>query len=190
MPTFSKNIFLKSFIAMFMIYVLTPQVFSQQSNSERLKKTGDKKQQVFLDKRLHGGENSPFRELYSSLSEQEKADLKKLQQENPEAFREKLRQKLQALKQKKNEENSKLKELSKKYQEASLPQEKQEVLKQIRKITERQFDEKMESNKKSIENIETRFTELKKKYEERQLKRSEIIENRVLELTRDPSIEW
>lgn len=189
MSVFSKDRDLKLFIIVLAFCVFT-QVFSQQNDSEHAKKAGDKKQQVFLDKRMHGGDNSPFRELYATLSEQEKAELKKLQQENPEAFREKLKQKIQALKQKKNEENSKLKSLSKKYQEASLPEEKQQVLKQIREITEKQFDQKMETNRKALENIEKRFAELKKKYEEREQKRSEIIESRVLELTKDPSLEW
>ena len=129
-------------------------------------------------------------QLLASLPESERARLEQLKKENPEAFRTEVQKLFKERKEKRIQEDAKLQELAAKYREAASDEEKQKILAEIKTETEKEFTAKMEANKKFIEQAEKRLEEFKKKCEARREKASEIIDERVKELTKDPALKW
>ena len=129
-------------------------------------------------------------QLLASLPESERARLEQLKKENPEAFRTEVQKLVKERKEKRMQENAKLQELVAKYRETASDEEKQKILAEIRTETEKEFNAKMDANKKFIEQAEKRLEEFKKKCEARIEKASEIIDERVKELTKDPALKW
>ena len=178
-----------------LLLILPAAMLMSAANAQATGETPAKPQKNIADKKQQQkpelDRNMPaWKEVMGSLSEEEKTEFKKLHEKNPEAFREALNKKMQALKAKKQEDTSKVMDLVKKYNEAQSSGEKNQFQRQIKELCEKQFDERMESNRKSIEHVEQRLTELKKKYQDRVSKKNEIIEQRLKDLTKDPSLEW
>lgn len=175
--------------AMFLLFPVNAQAPADAAQPKPPAAADRKTQKPEFDR--NQDKNMPaWKELMTSLTEDEKTDLKKLQEKSPEAFRDAIKQKLQNIKAKKQEENSKLTELVKKYNETQGSAEKNQLQRQIKELCEKQFDERMEGNRKSIEHVEQRLNELKKKYQDRLSKKNDIIEQRIKDLTKDPSLEW
>jgi hypothetical protein len=135
-------------------------------------------------------QDTPFNLIEETLSESERSELRKLRAENPEEFRKRIRDKIQALKEKKTPESGQIFELADKYQKTSAPQEREDIRKQLRDLTAKQFQNKMRANKERIDVAEKRLQELKKEYDERMRKADDIIDRRVDDLTRDPTVRW
>lgn len=148
-----------------------------------------------------GGQEMDFggmkRFLEQNLSEEEKLKLKRLAFDNPDAFREEMKKKFVSFNQHRQEEKKKLSGLQQKYREAATPEARKEAEEQIRAFTKEQFNQKMEMNKRrldeaerNVEEASKRLDEYRKRFEERKAKANEIIEERVKELVKDPSLDW
>ncbi|OGV35205.1 MAG: hypothetical protein A2020_04075 [Lentisphaerae bacterium GWF2_45_14] len=154
---------------------------------KEMKKRPQKKNGMGKENSERGERPAPF---LSSLSDEEKGKLEKLRKENLEAFKQEIQKLMREKREKKMQENAKLQETVRKYREAKTDEEKQQALAELKTETEKEFNSKMEMNRKSIEQTEKRLQEFKKKYEERIQKSSAIIDERVKEITKDPSLNW
>lgn len=130
------------------------------------------------------------RNFAESLSEEDRAQLKKLYAENPEEFKKELHKRIMNAKNKQDEEDAQIKDLVKKYRDAQSDQQKEDTEKQLKDLVTKQFQKKMDFNGKRIEEAEKRLSELKRIYEERQRKSDEIISQRVKDLTKDQTLNW
>jgi len=135
--------------------------------------------------------------LEQSLSDEDKANLKKMAFENPDEFREEMHKRFQSIHQKRLEDNKKLAELLKACRDASTPEAKQQALDKLRALVKEQFVQKMELNKKRLEETEKnlqeaskRLDEFKRKFEERSSRADQIIDERVKDLLKDPNLDW
>jgi hypothetical protein len=131
-----------------------------------------------------------MQKMQETMSKEEKKELKKLYRENPEEFRKKMREKFEKILKERREANQKVKELVKKYHSAKDSKEKDKIKDEIKTCIREQFDEKMKINRQRLERSEKHLAELRKKLTERQAKADEIIELRVKDLTKDPSLKW
>ncbi len=135
--------------------------------------------------------------LEQCLTDEEKASLKKLAFENPDEFREEMHKRFQSMHQKRQEESRKSSELLKAYREAASPEAKQQALDKIKALVKEQFAQKMELNKKRLDETERnlqeaskRLEDFKRKYEDRKAKADQIVDERVKDLLKDPNLEW
>jgi hypothetical protein len=131
-----------------------------------------------------------------NLSDDERAKLKKLAFEKPEEFRSEVGKLFKSLHQKRLDEQRKTLEL-RSYRDAKTQEQKDKALVELKKNVEEQFDKKMEFNRlrleeteRNLQDAQTRLAEFRKKYEERKAKAREIVDERVKELVKDPSLEW
>ena len=138
----------------------------------------------------HKTETPALMMIENSFSDSEKAELQKLRSDNPEEFRKKVREKIQAIKEKKAPESAQISDLVEKYNKSASSEEKDNIRKQLRDISAKQFSARMRSNKDKIDLAEKRLADLKKEYEERMKKADDIIDKRVDDLTRDPTVRW
>lgn len=139
------------------------------------------------------GQNMRFpklREMLGNMSPEEIERLKNLHKENPEAFKEEIRKKFQERKCSMGGTSKEVQELIQKYQQAENLDEKENCRNQIRECLRKQFKEKMEINRKRLEETENRIKELREKLEERQKRAEEIIEEHLRDLTKDPDLRW
>jgi len=137
-----------------------------------------------------GPHEGMVRQFLSSLPEEEAKKLRKLFAENPEAFKEAMQKKMAEFREKRENENKQLNEFVKQYREAGSPEAKAAALQKIKENVSNEFNRRMEENKKRIDDFDKRINELRNQYKERQAKSSEIIDDRIRELTKDPSLHW
>lgn len=126
----------------------------------------------------------------SSLSEEEREKLKNLRKEDPQKFREALREKMKEVHSKKQEQAKKIRDLVSSYKKAESQEEKTEILQRLREETEKEFREKMEINLRRLEESEQKVKKFREKYEMRKKMAKEIIDERVKDLTRDQNLKW
>ena len=145
------------------------------------------------------GPNYDFmrRAVEMNLSEDEKNALKRLAFEKPDEFRDEIKKRFQAARQKRMDDFKKTGELQKAYRDAATPDDKAKAFERLKALVAEQFNQKMELNKKhleetenSLKNAEKRLEDFKLKYEERKAKADEIINDRVKELIKDPDLDW
>ncbi len=137
------------------------------------------------------------RSVELNLSDDDKNSLKRLAFEKPDEFRDEMKKRFHAARQKRMEEVRKTNELQKAYRDASSPEDKQKALEAIKALVKEQFDQKMELNKKrlaeteaNLKDAQSRLEDFKRKYEERKAKASEIMDERVKDLIKDPDLDW
>jgi len=83
-----------------------------------------------------------------------------------------------------------LKAMSEACRKASSKEEKEKIRADIKKALSDEFNKKMASGKKHLDEVEKRLKELREKFEERKKKAEEIIERKLDDLTRDPTLNW
>lgn len=137
------------------------------------------------------------RAVEMNLSDEDKTALKRMAFEKPDEFRDEIKKRFHAARQKRVEEFRKTSELQKAYRAATTPEERQKALENIKALVKEQFDQKMEMNKRRLAETEAnlkdaskRLEEFKRKYEERKAKAAEIMDERVKDLTKDPGLDW
>jgi len=137
-----------------------------------------------------GDKGGLFRKFISELSQEDLEKLKKLNKENPEAFKEEMRKRMESKRSEFEGQNSKASELAGKFHSAQNDNEKAKIKDELRNSVKKEFDSKMEMNRKRLEQAEKQLGEFKVKLDERKKKADEIIDGRVGDLLKDPGMKW
>ncbi len=137
-----------------------------------------------------GDKGGLFRKFISELSPEDLERLKKLNKENPEAFREEIRKKLESKRSESEGQNKQASELAEKFRKADADKEKVKIKNELRDSVKDEFEKKMEINRKRLEQAEKQLSEFKVKLDERKKKADEIIDGRVNDLLKDPGMKW
>jgi len=130
-------------------------------------------------------------QLLNSMSDRDRARLKKMQQENPPAFRKTIKSLLKKhkAKQLRLKEKQEMKILLEKYSKAQ-DEDKVKVLSTITKKVTKQFNRKMLHNKQNIQKTEKRLNELKLLLKSREDNAEQIIQERIKFLIKNPHLRW
>ena len=128
------------------------------------------------------GRMNKMMQFWASLSDEERARLEKLRQEDPEAFRAEMLKLKEKAREQRQQEEAKLRELVKKYRTAQTDEEKQKALDEIKSEVAKEFNATMAANKKGIEQAEKSLEKYKKAYEENMKKASQTIDEKVKRL--------
>ncbi len=158
-----------------------------QGNNERLgNRRGGKNGQ--------GGMNSEQRDkmkkkFFSSLSEEEQEKLKGLKKSNPEEFRKEINKIADKLRSEHKTQKAKRNELKKQYLEAN-SEEKAKIKEELRKEYKILFDEKMKKNREKYDRAKEKMEEYKQQLEERERNADKIIELKLEEELKNPSLRW
>ena len=137
-----------------------------------------------------GDRGGLFRKFISELSPEDLEKLKKLNKDNPEAFREEMRKRMESKRGEFEEQNSKASELAGKFRKTNDDNEKAKIKTELRDSVKEEFERKMEMNSKRLEQAEKQLGEFKVKLDERKKKADEIIDGRVNDLLKDPGMKW
>ncbi len=137
-----------------------------------------------------GDRGGLFRKFISELSQEDLEMLKKLNRDNPEAFREELRKRMESKRGEFEEQNGKASELAEKFRKTRGDNEKAKIKNELRDSVKEEFVKKMELNRKRLEQAEKQLGEFKVKLDERNKKADEIIDGRVNDLLKDPGMKW
>lgn len=137
-----------------------------------------------------GDRGGLFSKFISELSQEDLEKLKKLSKENPEAFREEIRRKMESKRSELDGQNSKASELAEKFRNALNDTERAKIKGELRDSVKDEFEKKMEINRKRLEQAEKQLGEFRLKLDERKQKADEIIDGRVNDLLKDPSMKW
>jgi uncharacterized coiled-coil protein SlyX len=119
--------------------------------------------------------------------------LMKLRDENPEAFRQQIRERLgqrMGRGMRSSAEEGQVGELVQKYHQAQTEQEKEELKAQIQEAVTGAFGAQMAEQKEMIARMQQRLTEFRERLATREENREAIIENRVEQLTTEPELRW
>ncbi len=136
-----------------------------------------------------GDKGGLFRKFITELSTEDLEKLKKLNKENPEAFREEMRKRLEFKRGEHEEQNGKASALAEKFRKVG-DNEKAKIKSDLRNSVKEEFEKKMELNLKRLEQAEKQLGEFKIKLDERKQKADEIIDGRVNDLLKDPGMKW
>ncbi len=131
-----------------------------------------------------------FRKFITDLSQEDFEKLKKLNKDNPEAFREELRKRMESKRSELEEQNGKASELAEKFRKVQGDNEKAKIKSDLRDSVKEEFERKMEMNRKRLEQAEKQLGEFRAKLDERRTKADEIINGRVNDLLKDPGMKW
>jgi len=124
----------------------------------------------------------------------------KLRNENPEEFERLMRlreekpqvflQELRKMTSDKGTEEDKCHELSRLYHDTEDPAEKERVKAELREVVLAAFDARIELHRRRLVEVENRLAGMRKKLEEREAGRTEVCEERLRELTKNPTLNW
>jgi hypothetical protein len=131
-----------------------------------------------------------LKKFMGKMSQEEIEKLKSMHDENPEAFRAEMMKRMRERKDEFEEKNSKSMELSKKYHSTDDEAEKARIKEELTSAVASEFDEKMKKNRERFEKAEKQMQEFKRKIEEREKNRGQIIRDRMDELLKDPDLKW
>ena len=153
--------------------------FGKKKDAAHRRKSGgkDKKSSQYIDK------------IMSKLSKDEKLRLRELRTNDPAAFREEMGKIIKKSKQGRNKRDPEMRNMIKSYHNAS-DEDKPAIKQKITELVRKQFDKKMDVNRKNYEKAQKRLQELKNKLTERENNADVIIQNRVDFLTQNPALHW
>ncbi len=147
-----------------------------------------------LKERQRSGDSLDSRPLLKKfigkMSQEEIGKLKAMHDENPEAFRAEMMKRMRERRDEFESKNSKSMELSKKYHSTGDEAEKARIKEELANAVASEFDEKMKKNRERLEKAEKQMHEFKRKIEEREKNRGQIIQDRMDELLKDPDLKW
>ncbi|MFA6291307.1 MAG: hypothetical protein WC637_05960 [Victivallales bacterium] len=138
----------------------------------------------------YGDKGGLFKKFITELSQEDLEKLKKLNKENPEAFREEMRTRMEFKRGGHEEQNSNASALAEKFRKVQGDNEKAKIKSELRDSVKEEFEKKMEMNFKRLEQAEKQLGEFKIKLDERKRKADEIIDGRVNDLLKDPGMKW
>ena len=128
--------------------------------------------------------------ILQSISKEEAEHLRKLHATNLEAWKNEVAKITKRIRQEKQKANKKTQDLVRQYKSAKDEASKKEALEQLRKITQKAFQEKMKKNKTRLESLEKQVKKLRQQYEFRQKNAGKIIQSRLNTLTKDKKFNW
>jgi len=139
-----------------------------------------------------------LKERFQQRNPEEFKKLMELRENDPEAFKARMRELTQEAMLKggpggmalNTPEDAESMKLAKQYQDASTPEEKAKLKEELRKTVANAFDKRLEAQKKRFAEMEEHVTKAKAEFADREKNRSDIIANRVDELTKDPKLRW
>lgn len=136
------------------------------------------------------GRNVSFpRNLLEQLSDDERARLQRLQQEDPKAFREEIKKIVLQRQRETSEERKKLRDLVRRAKAAE-GDEKDKLVQELKKLVAEIFDRRMKDNWKNYKSAAKRLQELEATLKKRERHREEIVEGKVESLLKDPALKW
>lgn len=138
----------------------------------------------------YGDRGGLFGKFISELSQDDLEKLKKLSKDNPEAFREEIRKRMESKRTEFDGQNSNATELAEKIRKTQSDTEKAKLKAELRNSVKDEFEKKMEINRKRLEQAEKQLGEFRLKLDERTQKADEIIDGRVNDLLKDPGMKW
>lgn len=128
--------------------------------------------------------------LFSRMSDEEKKELAELRKNDKKAFRAKIRELAEKYKKQYAQERKATKALAEKIRNAANEDEKNELSAKLRANLRKQFNSRMELNRKNYEQAAKRLKDLKKRLDAREKNADEIIDRKFKELTEDPDLKW
>ncbi len=131
-----------------------------------------------------------LKKFMGKMSQEEIEKLKSMHDENPDAFRAEMMNRMKERKDEFESKNSKSMDLSKKYHSTDDETEKARIKEELSSVVASEFDEKMKKNRERFEKAEKQMQEFKRKIEEREKNRDQIIQDRMDELLKDPDLKW
>ncbi len=123
------------------------------------------------------------------LSDNERAELKRLQQEDPKAFREEIKKLVRRHQRETDKEQKQLRELANKAKMAK-GDERKKLVQKLKKLVASVFDRRMKDNWKRYKNAAKRLQELKSALKKREQHRDDIVAGKVDSLLKDPALKW
>jgi len=115
--------------------------------------------------------------------------LKGLKKSNPEEFRKEINKIADKLRSEHKTQKAKRNELKKQYLEAN-SEEKAKIKEELRKEYKILFDEKMKKNREKYDRAKEKMEEYKQQLEERERNADKIIELKLEEELKNPSLRW
>lgn len=173
--------FFKNTFSLTMVFALTLTVYCQNGQVDAKK----------VNKKVKKPWQQVTQKLINDMPKDQQEKLKRLQRENPEAFRKEIHNlaRRHKAKQVKSAQKKEMEELVSKYHNAK-GDEKEKLLSVIREKVSKQFHDKMANSRANIEKTETRLGELKTLLKTREENADKIIQERIEYLTKDPSLKW
>ncbi len=130
-----------------------------------------------------------MRDFFATLSEQERKELRELQDSDPEKAKKFLDERLEKYNKMIREREKRLADLVRTYQSGS-KEEKDKAYAEIRKITTEDFERNLKEHKRQLEFLEKRLEREREKYDARQKNAEAIIQARIDELTKPAELRW
>jgi len=120
--------------------------------------------------------------LYARLTENERRELRELQRQDPERFRQVIRQKLDALYAEDVARREELRTLVRTYQESTDPQQKAELKRRMTLLVRSDFQRRLSENRLQFEDLRARSVKLERELDKRAANAEAIIAFQVDEL--------
>jgi hypothetical protein len=134
-----------------------------------------------------GGRRQPSLDnLAETMSPEEFAELRRLQREDPAAFRRKVHEGIRQFRQQRNEDYQRLRTLQQAYHEATDDAARELARAALAQAVTAEFAEQMEGNRQRLEQSRARLAEVERKFSERQANAEQTVANRIRELTEGP----
>jgi hypothetical protein len=168
-------------IALIFISTAFNPLFGEDSAKEKPPRTNKKK---------HKKGNSPVARIMSKLTDEEKEKLKALQKKDQVAYQTELQALAKKYKLRYAPISKEILDLLAHLNQTEDEDMKKELLATLSEVVRKEFNDKMEANRKNYEKAAKRLEELKKKIEQKEEKADKIISQRVRQLTKKkPSTE-
>jgi hypothetical protein len=131
-----------------------------------------------------GGRRFPTLEkLIGQIPAEDLAELRRLQREDPQAFRQKLHEHLRRFRQERSDSQNKMKDLQQAYQDAPDDAAKEAVRDQIATAVKAEFEEQMQGAEQRLAQARARLAEIERKFADQQVNAEQIIADRIRTLT-------
>lgn len=153
------------------------------------KALSDKKTRM-NEKNTQGGIREEVQAYMDKLSQEDRAKLRELHQQDPEKFRKVLKTKILELKKRESGFQKDVNAIVEKYHKAKTAEDKQKYLVQLKETSKKEFDRNLERSKTELDNLEKRLNTLRQAYENRKQHAARIVDDQVEYLTRNPSLNW
>jgi len=136
-----------------------------------------------------GGRRQPnLDNLAEMMSAEEFAELRRLQREDPAAFRRQVHERIRQFRQGRAESHQRLRALQQAYREAVDDAARDSARAALAEAVAADFAEQMEANRHRLEQSRARLAEVERKFGERQAQAEEIIADRIRELLEGPPL--
>ncbi len=149
-------------------------------------------------RRMGAADGSLFFEQLKEENPEKFEEITRLREENPDEFRRKLRELAGSSGRGHGMgagpagrlEEQKCQELTRLYHEAKDQDEKGRIRAELREAVQAVFDQRLETHRARLQDMESRFRKMREMLEARESNRDAVCEERLKELTKDPALSW